>query len=89
MSQGEVLTVARETLWVILKASMPLLIISLIVGLIVSLFQTLTSIQEQTLTFVPKLLAIFLSLMLLGSWLANEIGSYVVHLWSNFSMYIR
>lgn len=89
MSQGEVIMVARETLWVILKAAMPLLIISLIVGLIVSLFQTLTSIQEQTLTFVPKLLAIFLSLMLLGSWMANTIGEYVVRLWSNFSMYIR
>lgn len=89
MSQGEVIMVARETLWVILKASLPLLIISLIVGLIVSLFQTLTSIQEQTLTFVPKLLAIFLSLMLLGSWIANSIGEYVVQLWSNFSMYIR
>lgn len=89
MSQGEVIMVARETLWVILKASLPLLIISLIVGLIVSLFQTLTSIQEQTLTFVPKLLAIFLSLMLLGSWIANSIGEYVVQLWSNFSMYVR
>lgn len=89
MSQGEVITVARDTLWVILKASMPLLLISLIVGLIVSLFQTLTSIQEQTLTFVPKLLAIFLSLMLLGSWMANTIGEYVIHLWSNFSVYIR
>ncbi|MDD6572536.1 MAG: flagellar biosynthesis protein FliQ [Thermoflexaceae bacterium] len=89
MSQGEVIMAARETLWVILKASMPLLIVSLIVGLIVSLFQTLTSIQEQTLTFVPKLLAIFLSLMLLGSWIANSIGDYVVQLWSNFSMYVR
>lgn len=89
MSQGEVIMAARETLWVILKASMPLLIVSLIVGLIVSLFQTLTSIQEQTLTFVPKLLAIFLSLMLLGSWIANSIGEYVVQLWSNFSMYVR
>lgn len=81
--------VARDTLWVILKASMPLLLISLIVGLIVSLFQTLTSIQEQTLTFVPKLLAIFLALMLIGSWIANTIGEYVIQLWSNFSMYIR
>lgn len=89
MSQGEVLLVARETLWVILQASLPLLIISLIVGLIVSLFQTLTSIQEQTLTFVPKLLAIFMSLMLLGSWIANTIGDYVVRLWSNFATYIR
>lgn len=89
MSQGEILMVARDTLWVIIKAAMPLLLISLIVGLIVSLFQTLTSIQEQTLTFVPKLLAIFISLMLLGGWIANSIGEYVVNLWSNFSMYIR
>lgn len=89
MSQGEVLFVARETLWVIIKASLPLLLISLVVGLIVSLFQTLTSIQEQTLTFVPKLLAIFLSLMLLGGWIANSIGQYVTELWSNFAMYIR
>lgn len=89
MSQGEVLFVARETLWVIIKASLPLLLISLVVGLIVSLFQTLTSIQEQTLTFVPKLLAIFISLMLLGGWIANSIGEYVTELWSNFAMYIR
>lgn len=89
MSQGEILMVARDTLWVIIKAALPLLLISLIVGLIVSLFQTLTSIQEQTLTFVPKLLAIFISLMLIGGWIANSIGEYVVNLWSNFSMYIR
>lgn len=89
MSQGEVITVARETLWIIIKVAMPLLLISLVVGLVVSLFQTLTSIQEQTLTFVPKLLAIFLSLMLLGSWMATNIGTYVTNLWSNFSVYIR
>lgn len=81
--------VARDTLWVIIKAALPLLLISLVVGLIVSLFQTLTSIQEQTLTFVPKLLAIFIALMLLGGWIANSIGTYVINLWSNFSMYIR
>lgn len=89
MSQGEVIMVARETLWVILKVAMPLLLVSLIIGLLVSLFQTLTSIQEQTLTFVPKLLAIFVMLMLIGSWIGNTIGTYVTTLWSNFSMYIR
>ncbi|MGN0161290.1 MAG: flagellar biosynthesis protein FliQ [Lachnospiraceae bacterium] len=89
MSAGEVITVARNTLWVILEMALPLLLVSLIIGLVVSLFQTLTSIQEQTLTFVPKLLAIFLCLMLMGSWMANVIGSYVVDLWSNFATYIR
>lgn len=89
MSEADIINVTRNTLWVILKTAMPLLIISLLVGLIVSLFQTLTSIQEQTLTFVPKLLAIFLALMLIGSWIANEIVEYIVQLWSNFGQYIR
>lgn len=89
MSAGEVITIARNTIWVILEMALPLLLISLIIGLAVSLFQTLTSIQEQTLTFVPKLLAIFLCLMLFGSWMANVVGTYVVDLWSNFATYIR
>lgn len=89
MSEADIINVTRNTLWVILKTAMPLLLISLLVGLIVSLFQTLTSIQEQTLTFVPKLLAIFLALMLIGSWIANEIVEYIVQLWSNFGQYIR
>ena len=51
--------------------------------------QTLTSIQEQTLTFVPKLLAIMLALMLMGSWMLNEIVSYMNILWGSFSQYIN
>ena len=58
MDAGQVVTIARQTIWVIVKTSVPILLVSMIVGLIISLFQTLTSIQEQTLTFVPKLLAI-------------------------------
>ena len=53
------------------------LLVSMIVGLIISLFQTLTSIQEQTLTFVPKLIAIMIALMIMGNWLLNEIVSFM------------
>ena len=67
MDAGQVVTVARQTIWVIVKTSVPLLLVSMIVGLIISLFQTLTSIQEQTLTFVPKLLAIMIALMIMGT----------------------
>ena len=67
MDAGQVVTIARQTIWVIVKTSVPLLLVSMIVGLIISLFQTLTSIQEQTLTFVPKLLAIMIALMLMGN----------------------
>ena len=59
MDAGQVVTIARQTIWVIVKTSVPLLLVSMIVGLIISLFQTLTSIQEQTLTFVPKLLCYY------------------------------
>ena len=72
MDAGQVVTVARQTIWVIVKTSVPLLLVSMIVGLIISLFQTLTSIQEQTLTFVPKLLAIMIALMIMGNWLLND-----------------
>ena len=60
----------------------------MIVGLIISLFQTLTSIQEQTLTFVPKLIAIMIALMIMGNWLLNEIVSFMQMLWSSFSQYV-
>lgn len=89
MSSGEVITIARETIWVIVKTAVPVLLISMIVGLIISLFQTLTSIQEQTLTFVPKLLAILITLMVMGTWMLNEIVEFMNGLWGSFSQYIR
>ena len=88
MDAGHVVTVARQTIWVIVKTSVPLLLVSMIVGLIISLFQTLTSIQEQTLTFVPKLLAIMIALMIMGNWLLNEIVSFMQMLWGSFGQYI-
>lgn len=88
MDAGQVVTVARQTIWVIVKTSVPLLLVSMIVGLIISLFQTLTSIQEQTLTFVPKLLAIMIALMIMGNWLLNEIVSFMQLLWGSFGQYI-
>lgn len=88
MDAGQVVTVARQTICVIVKTSVPLLLVSMIVGLIISLFQTLTSIQEQTLTFVPKLLAIMIALMIMGNWLLNEIVSFMQMLWGSFGQYI-
>ena len=58
MSSSDIITIARQTVWVIVKTSVPLLLVSMVVGLIISLFQTLTSIQEQTLTFFTKLISI-------------------------------
>ncbi len=88
MSDQEVLDITRQALFLIIECSAPLLLISLIVGLVVSILQTLTSIQEQTLTFVPKIISVFLSLMIFGVWIANNITSYMENLWSNFNQYI-
>ena len=78
-----------EALFLILKTSAPLLIISLVIGLVVSIFQTVTSIQEQTLTFVPKMVGMFVGLMILGHWMLNEMSGYMEDLWRNFTIYIR
>ena len=89
MTEQDVLDIFNEMIWVIIKTAAPLLIISLVVGLIVSIFQTVTSIQEQTLTFVPKLLCIFLGMMIFGSWMLNNMSGFIESLWSSFSQYIR
>lgn len=87
MDTGTVINIARQKVWIIVKTAVPVLLVSMIVGLVISLFQTLTSIQEQTLTFVPKLIAILLTLMLLGAWMLNQITGFMGNLW-NFSQYI-
>ena len=88
MSRSDIITIARQTVWVIVKTSVPLLLVSMVVGLIISLFQTLTSIQEQTLTFVPKLIAILIGIMVMGTWILNEIVAFINTLWGSFSQYI-
>ena len=89
MSVEDVVTIASKALYMIIKLSAPVLLISLVIGLVISIFQTVTSIQEQTLTFVSKIIAVFAGLMLLGYWMLNSIKDYMVELWSDFGQYIR
>lgn len=89
MSVDVVVDIMRDALFLILKTAAPPLIVSLTIGLIVSVFQTVTSIQEQTLTFVPKMVGMFLTLMLIGHWMLNEMVTFMEELWRNFSLYIR
>ena len=89
MTVEMVVDVMKEGLFVILKTAAPPLIVSLVIGLAISIFQTVTSIQEQTLTFVPKIVVIFLCLMVLGDWMLNNMITFMTDLWRNFSMYIR
>ncbi len=89
MTVETVIDIASEALFLVIKVSLPVLLVSLCVGLIISIFQTVTSIQEQTLTFVPKIVAVFLSLILLGNWMVTSIVDFMVELWSNFSLYLN
>lgn len=89
MTIDEVVQICSRALYVICITAAPVLLVSLVVGLIVSIFQTVTSIQEQTLTFVPKVLAIFTAIIFLGHWMLNNMVEYMVKLWSDFSIYIR
>lgn len=88
MTVEGVAEIAGRALALILKVSMPILLVSLCIGLLVSIFQTVTSIQEQTLTFVPKILGIFAALLLLGPWMINAMVEFMIQLWSNFSLYV-
>lgn len=88
ITEEAVLDIARDAIYTIIITAAPLLLVSLIIGLIVSIFQTVTSIQEQTLTFVPKILGVFVTLMICGSWILNNMSGFMEELWSNFSYYL-
>lgn len=89
MNIENVAEIANRALYVIIQASLPVLLVSLIVGLIISIFQTVTSIQEQTLTFVPKIICVFLILMLVGRWMITLMVEYMTELWLNFATYVK
>ncbi|MDD6485809.1 MAG: flagellar biosynthesis protein FliQ [Spirochaetales bacterium] len=80
MSVGELVTLMRDGVMQILMLASPVLGAALIVGLIVAILQAVTSIQEQTLTFVPKIFAILAMLALLGGWMFESMREYTVHL---------
>ena len=89
MNADYVMDLSREVIWTIVKVAAPLLIISLIIGLIVSVLQTITSIQEQTLTFVPKFLAIMLVLVLFGGWMLNTVSELLKDIMAQIPTIIR
>ena len=80
MTQGDALTVFKDALWLILKLSAPVLIASILIGLVISIFQAATQIHEQTLTFVPKIIAIALILIITGSWMLTNMTEFFTYL---------
>lgn len=89
MNENQVVEILVETLYLIIKTSAPMLIASLVIGLILSVLQTITSIQEQTLTFVPKLLGVFLAVMIFGLWIMRNVSEFMQYLVENFGIFVN
>ncbi len=89
MTQDIILKLARDTLQVTLMVSGPLLLVSLIVGLLVSIAQVVTSIQDMTLSFVPRVIAVFVTFLLLFPWAMSILGSFTYQLLGHLERYAR
>jgi len=83
VNEATAVQIATEAIVISAKLAGPVLIVSLVVGVLVSLIQTVTSIQEMTLTFVPKLIGVALIIVVAGSWMLSELTGWVERLWSS------
>jgi flagellar biosynthetic protein FliQ len=89
LEQGVIMDVAKNAMMTVLYLSMPMLGISLIVGLTISIFQATTSIQDQTLTFIPKLITILASIAIFGSWMGKMMVAYTINLYDSILTIIK
>ena len=89
MSQDQVVSLVVDMMGVALKVALPMLLASLVVGLAVSIFQAVTQIQEQTLSFIPKVVALAAMIVILGPWMLGQIVSYTENLYQQIPSLIR
>lgn len=89
MNQGDVIKLAQDAIRTILLVSAPMLGFGLIVGLLVSIFQAVTQIQEATLSFIPKIIAVLLSIIIFGPWILKVITEFSKELLMNINLYIQ
>ena len=80
MDLGTISDISREAIYVLIIVSAPVLIVALVVGLVISLFQALTQIQETTLTFVPKIIAVYFSMILVLPFIFSKLKIFVDHI---------
>lgn len=89
MTPEFVISFARQAIELCLLIAMPMLLVGLVVGLIVSIFQAATQIQEMTLTFIPKIVSIFLALLIAFPWIMDKLLNFTRDIFLNFPNYIR
>ena len=88
MTSEAVISIAERGIYTVLMISGPLLALALVVGLIVSIFQATTQIQEQTLAFVPKIVAVLLGIVFFGPWMLSHMLSYAKEIFSNLTRFV-
>ncbi|MEK4565299.1 flagellar biosynthesis protein FliQ [Alkalihalobacillus sp. FSL R5-0424] len=88
MSQEFVIGIAENGVWTVLLVAGPLLIIALVLGLLVSIFQATTQIQEQTLAFIPKIVGVLIALIVFGPWMLGQITNFTYQIYSNLHRFI-
>ncbi len=88
LTPDSVITIAEQGIWMVIMVCGPLLALALIVGLIVSIFQATTQIQEQTLAFVPKIVAVLLGIVFFGPWMLSHMLSYANEIFTNLTRYV-
>lgn len=89
MTPSEAITIAQGAITMALLLSAPLLLVGMAVGILISIFQAVTQIQEMTLTFVPKIFAVMVTLIFFSSWMLTKIINYTESLISNLPTMIR
>ena len=89
MTPEFVIAFAKEAILLTIYLSMPMLGLGLIAGLAISVFQAVTQVQEMTLAFVPKIIAVFLGLLFAAPWMLEELTSFTANVLTNIPMYIR
>lgn len=85
LSQNEIIVIMREAVYTVLMSSLPMLLAALIIGVIISIFQATTQINEQTLAFVPKIIGILLALILFGGMILNNLSDFTINLFESVS----
>ena len=80
MGPEDAIGIVRSALWVAVKVSAPIMLVALVVGLLIAFVQAITQIQEMTLTFIPKILAVFLCLMIFGSYMLSTLTDFAMEL---------
>ncbi|WP_258930254.1 flagellar biosynthesis protein FliQ [Desulfoferrobacter suflitae] len=89
MTPEFVMGLARQSLETLLWVSLPVLLVSLLVGLVISVFQSVTQIQEMTLSFVPKIIVTFLALVVFGSWMMAKITDFTREILVNIPLWLK